>query len=63
MSSMAFSAHSDTSCHGPLHLFKGARMVVNILTGIHNAMVECLWFLGLPTQVKIQRIKSGQDSP
>jgi hypothetical protein len=43
MSSMKFNARLDTSDHGPPHAFKGAWVVVDCLTGIHNAMVKCLF--------------------
>jgi hypothetical protein len=43
MTSMKFSARLDTSHHGPPHLFRDTGVVVDILTGIHNAMVECLF--------------------
>jgi hypothetical protein len=40
---MRFSARLDTSHHGPPQPFKDAREVGNSLTGIHNAMVRCLF--------------------
>jgi hypothetical protein len=55
MSSMRFSARLDRSHHGP---FKDAGVVADVLTGIRNAMVKCLFvdnrvcmrkvFLGVP---------------
>jgi hypothetical protein len=33
----------DTSHHGLPHPFKDARVVADSLTGIHNAMVKCLF--------------------
>jgi hypothetical protein len=58
MSSTRFNARLDTSHHGPPHPFKDAGVVADSLTGIHNAMVKCLFivnricihgFLGVPT--------------
>jgi hypothetical protein len=43
MPSIRFSAHLDTSHHGPPHPFKDAAVVADSLTGIHNAMVKCLF--------------------
>jgi hypothetical protein len=43
MSSMRFNAPLDTSHHGPPHPFKDAGVVEDSLTGIHNAMVKCLF--------------------
>jgi hypothetical protein len=58
MSTMRFNAGTETSHHGLLHLFRSAGVVVDSLTGIHNAMVKCLFivnrncihmgFLGVP---------------
>jgi hypothetical protein len=39
---MRFNLRLDTSHHGPPHPFKDAGVVADSLTGIHNAMVECL---------------------
>jgi hypothetical protein len=52
-----FSAYLDTSHHGPLHPRKDGGVVADSLTGIHNAMLTCLFvvnrnckgFLGVPT--------------
>jgi hypothetical protein len=43
MSSMRFNARHHTSHHGPPHPCKDAGAVVDSLTGIHNAMVKCLF--------------------
>jgi hypothetical protein len=43
MSSMIFNAPLDTSHHGPPHPIKDAGVVADSLTGIHNAMVKCLF--------------------
>jgi hypothetical protein len=59
MSFMRFNARFDTSYHGPPHPFKDAGLVADSLTGIHNAMMRCLFvvnrsciyvlrFLGVP---------------
>jgi hypothetical protein len=58
MSSMRFNARFDTSHHGPSHPRRDAGVVTDTLTGIHNAMVKCLFVvnrscihrgLGVPT--------------
>jgi hypothetical protein len=59
MSSMRFNARLDTSHHGPPHPFNDAGAVADRSTGIHSAMVKCLFavnrscihrgFLGVPT--------------
>jgi hypothetical protein len=56
---MRFNARLDTSHHGPPRPFKDARVVADSLTGIHRAMVKCLFvvnrscihkgFQGVPT--------------
>jgi hypothetical protein len=66
MSSMKFNVRLDTSHHGPPHPPKDAGVVADSLTGIHNAMVKCLFvvnrncilkrFLDVPT-ADIQRIE------
>jgi hypothetical protein len=43
MSSMEFNAPLDTCYHGPPHPFRDAGVVADSLTGIHNAMVKCLF--------------------
>jgi hypothetical protein len=43
MSSMRFNALLDMSHHGPPHPFKDAGVVADSLTGIHNAVVKCLF--------------------
>jgi hypothetical protein len=43
MSSMGLSARLDTSHYGPPRPFRDAGAVVDSLTGIHNAMVKCLF--------------------
>jgi hypothetical protein len=43
MSSMGFNARLGTSHHGPPHPLKDAGIVADSLTGIHNAMVKCLF--------------------
>jgi hypothetical protein len=43
MFSMIFSARLDTSHHGPPHPSKDAEAVSDSLTGVHNAMVKCLF--------------------
>jgi hypothetical protein len=63
---MRFSARLDTSHHGPPHPFKHAAVVADCLTGVHNALVKCLFavnrncihksFEGSP-QVNILRIQ------
>jgi hypothetical protein len=44
MSSMRLSACLDTY-HGLLHQFKDEGAVAYSLTGIHNAMVKCLFIV------------------
>jgi hypothetical protein len=43
MSTMRFNALLNTSYHGPPYAFKDAGVVADSLTGIHNAMVKCLF--------------------
>jgi hypothetical protein len=43
MSSVRFNARLDASHHGPSHAFKENGVVVGSLTGIHSAMVKCLF--------------------
>jgi hypothetical protein len=43
VASIKVDAHLDTSHHGPPHPFKYGGVVEAILTGIHNAMVKCLF--------------------
>jgi hypothetical protein len=43
MSSKRFDAHLDTSHRGPRRPFKDAGVVADSLTGIHSAMVKCLF--------------------
>jgi hypothetical protein len=43
MASTRFSAHLDTSHHGPPYTFKDAGVVADILKGIRNLMVKCLF--------------------
>jgi hypothetical protein len=43
MPSTRFNARLDTSHHGPPHPFKDAGVAADGLTGIHNAMVKCLF--------------------
>jgi hypothetical protein len=62
---MRFNPHLDTS-HGPPHPFKDTGVLADILTGIHNTMVKCLFVVNriclykgfsVSPQVKIQRIQ------
>jgi hypothetical protein len=66
MSSMRFNTCLDTSYHGPPHPYKDAGVVADILTGINNAMVKCLFIVNrscihkgflVSPQVKIQTIQ------
>jgi hypothetical protein len=41
--SMKFNVRLDRSHHGPPHPFTDARIVADSLTGIHSAMVMCLF--------------------
>jgi hypothetical protein len=43
MSSMGFNALPGTSHHGPPNLFKDAGILDESLTGIHNAIMKCLF--------------------
>jgi hypothetical protein len=43
MFSTRFNARPDTSRHGPPHAFKEPGLAADSLTGIHNAMVKCLF--------------------
>jgi hypothetical protein len=43
MSSMKFNARLDTSHHGPPHPYKDAGVVADSLTGIHSAILKCLF--------------------
>jgi hypothetical protein len=43
MSYMRFSARLDTCYPGTPHLFKDAKVIADSLTGIHNAMLKCLF--------------------
>jgi hypothetical protein len=43
MSSMTFNARLDTSPHGPPLPYKDAEAVADGLTGIHSAMLKCLF--------------------
>jgi uncharacterized 2Fe-2S/4Fe-4S cluster protein (DUF4445 family) len=40
---MRFSVRLDTSYHRPPHPLKDAGVVADSLTGIHNAMLKCLF--------------------
>jgi hypothetical protein len=40
---MMFNARLDSSHHGPPHPFKDAGVVADSLTGIHNAILKCLF--------------------
>jgi hypothetical protein len=56
-----FKARLDMSHHGQPHPFRNAGVVADSLTGIHNAVVKCLFFfnkgfLGAPTG-RIQKIQ------
>jgi hypothetical protein len=66
MPSMRFNARLDISHHGPLHPCKDAGVVADSLTGIHNAVVKCLFAFKwsyihkgfqMSPQVKTQRIQ------
>jgi hypothetical protein len=43
MSSVKFNARLDASRYGPPHSFKDAEVDAVSLTGIHSAMVKCLF--------------------
>jgi hypothetical protein len=45
MSAMRINARLDTSHHGEPYTFKDARVLVESLTGIHKAMVKCLFIV------------------
>jgi hypothetical protein len=47
MSSMGFNSRLGKSHHGPPHPFKDAGVVADSLTGIHNAMTQCLFVVNL----------------
>jgi hypothetical protein len=68
MSSKKFYARHDMSYHGQPHPFKGAGVVADTLTGIHNAMVKFLFVINrnyihkgfwCPHRYKSNRFKSG----
>lgn len=69
MSTIRSNAHLNMSHHGLPHPFKDAEIVVDSLTGIHKAMVKCLFVVNrgcihkgfsVFPQVKIQRIQIWQ---
>jgi hypothetical protein len=69
MSSMRLNEHLDTSHHGPPYQFKFAGVVAVSLTGIHNAMVKCLFVVNrscihtkfrCPHRYKSRGFKSGE---
>jgi hypothetical protein len=43
MFSIRFSTRLDLSHHGPPHPFRDAGVVADVLAGIHNATVKCLF--------------------
>jgi hypothetical protein len=43
ISSTKFNARLDASLHGQPHPFRDAGAVADCLTGIHNAMLKCLF--------------------
>jgi hypothetical protein len=43
MFSMKFNARLDMSYYGSLDPFKDTEVIAENLTGIHNAMVKCLF--------------------
>jgi hypothetical protein len=69
MPSMRCNALLDASHHEPPHPFKDAGVVVDSLTGIHNAMVECPFIVNrscmhkgfsYPHRQKFRGLKSGE---
>jgi hypothetical protein len=70
MSSMRFNQCLSMSYHGPLHPFRDAGVIVGSLTGIHNAMVKCLFiinricihkgFFRCPHRLKSRGFKSAE---
>jgi hypothetical protein len=42
---MELNSSLGSSHHGPPHTFKDAGLVVDSLTGIHNAIVKCLFIV------------------
>jgi hypothetical protein len=60
MSSITFNAQLDTSHHGPQHPLKDAGVVADSPTGIHNAMVECLFVVNRSCIDKVFRCPAMQ---
>jgi hypothetical protein len=58
MSSMRFNARLD----GPPHPFKGARVVADSLTGIHSAVVKCLFVVNRSRIYVSSHVKNPEDS-
>jgi hypothetical protein len=62
---MRFNARIDTSHRGPPHLCKDAGVVADSLTGIHSAMMKCLFVVNRSCIHKggyVSRGKNPEDS-
>jgi hypothetical protein len=67
MSSMRFDARLDTPHYGPWHPLKDAGVVADSLTGIHSAMVKCLFVVNRSckhkgSEVSPQRIQTWRGA-
>jgi hypothetical protein len=69
MSSMRFNMRRDKSHYTLTHAYKDAGVVADILTGIHNKFVKCLFVVNrsctrkgvqVSPQVKSRGLKSGE---
>jgi hypothetical protein len=59
---MRFNAHLDTSHHGSPHPYKDAEVVAGSLTGIHKAMVKCLFIVNRTAYTRVSRCPHRQKS-
>jgi hypothetical protein len=59
---MRFNTRTDLSHHGPRHPFKDAGIVSDSLTGIHGAMVRCLFVVNRSYMYKGFRCPHSQKS-
>jgi hypothetical protein len=59
---MRFNVRLDTSHHGPPHRHKDVGAVADSLTGIHNAMVKCLFVVNRSCIHKVFRCPQGKSS-
>jgi hypothetical protein len=61
MSSVRFNARLDTSHHGPPLPFKNAGGVADVLTGIHNATVKCLFIVNRSCMHRLLGVPAGTN--